>query len=106
MKIATTTGDFGVYCQTDEERIKELHRAGFKHIDLSMYEWTPDSVYMQENWKEEVQKLKDLAEGLGMKFAQAHSQGGNPLADDKDHVDFLVEATFFRICIIFVAEKR
>ena len=28
MKIATTTGDFAFYCKTDEEKIKELHRAG------------------------------------------------------------------------------
>ncbi len=37
MKIATTTGDFGFYCKNDEERIRELHKAGFRYIDLSMY---------------------------------------------------------------------
>ena len=93
MKIATTTGDFGFYCQTDEERILELHRAGFKYIDLSMYSFTPDCAYMQENWREEVQKLKDLVDSLGMEFVQAHSQGGNPLSEDSAHVDFLLKAT-------------
>ena len=93
MKIATTTGDFGYYCATDAERIRELHRAGFRYIDLSMYSFTEDSVYMQDNWREEVQELKELAQSLGMRFVQAHSQGGNPLSEDESHVDFLVRAT-------------
>lgn len=93
MKIATTTGDFGFYCKTDEERIRELHRAGFKYIDLNMYSFTPDCAYMQENWREEVEKIKAVADELGMEFVQAHSQGGNPLCEDKNHVDFLLKAT-------------
>ena len=93
MKIATTTGDFCFYCKTDEEKIRELHRAGFKYIDFEMYSFTPDCVYMQENWREEVLKIKALAEELGMQFVQAHSQGGNPLSDDTQHVEFLVAAT-------------
>ena len=51
MKIATTTEDFGFYCRTDEERIRELHRAGFRYIDLSLYSLTPDCAYMQEGWR-------------------------------------------------------
>lgn len=100
MKIATTTGDFGYFCANDEERIKELHRAGFRYIDLSMYSFKPNSPYMGENWRQEVQKIKELAEKLGMKFAQAHSQGGNPLSDDPSHIAFLIEATLrsFEIC--------
>ena len=93
MKIATTTNDFKFYCNTDEERIRELHRAGFRYIDLSMYSWTPESEYMQENWRDAVQRIKDLADELGMQFVQAHSQGGNPLSKDSRHVDFLLKAT-------------
>lgn len=89
----TTTLDFGFYCKSDEERIIELHRAGFRYIDLDMYSLTPDCVYMQENWRDEVEKIKAIARSLGMEFVQAHSQGGNPLSDDKAHVDFLVAAT-------------
>ena len=82
MKIATTTGDFGFYCNTDEERIRELHKAGFRYIDLSMYSFTPNCDYMQDNWREAVHRIKNLADELGMKFVQAHSQGGNPLSED------------------------
>ena len=93
MKIATTTGDFGFYCTTDEERIRELYRAGFRYIDLNMYTFTPDCAYMQDGWRTADQKIRDLTEELGMQFVQAHSQGGNPLSDDPTHVDFLLKAT-------------
>lgn len=93
MKIASTTYDFLFYCKTDEERIRELYRAGFRYVDFSMYAFTPDCVYMQDGWKDEVNKIKNLAQELEMEFVQAHSQGGNPLSDDKEHVDFLLKAT-------------
>lgn len=93
MKIATTTGDFAFYCRSDEERIRELHRAGFRYIDFSMYTFTPECEYMSENWRFAVEKIKRLAEELGMTFVQAHSQGGNPLSDDTAKVDFLRRAT-------------
>lgn len=93
MKIATTTGDFTFYCSTDEERIRELHRAGFRYIDLNMYSFKPGCAYMQDTWRDEVKKLQELACELGMTFVQAHSQGGNPLSPDPAHVDFLLAAT-------------
>lgn len=93
MKIATTTGDFAMWCESDEERIRELYKAGFRYIDLSMYSFTPNCIYMKDDWKEAVERIKDLADSLKMVFVQAHSQGGNPLSDDKEHVDFLLKAT-------------
>lgn len=93
MKIATTTGDFLRYCRTDEERIRELHRAGFRNIDLNMYHWTPTNAYMTDAWRDAVQSLRALADELGMTFVQAHSQEGNPFSDDPAHVAFLTAAT-------------
>lgn len=93
MKIATTTSDFRSYCRNDAERIRELHHAGFRYIDLSMYDFTPHSVYMKDDWKAAVDTLKAEAEKMGIKFVQAHSQGGNPISPDTDHVDFIIRAT-------------
>lgn len=93
MKIATTTGDFRRYFKSDVEIIRQLRQAGFRCIDLNMYSFTPDSPYMNEGWEKQVKALADEAKSLGMTFVQAHSQGGNPLSDDKDHVDFLIKAT-------------
>lgn len=93
MKIVTTTTDFSPYCQTDEERIRELHRAGFRYIDLGIYGMTPDSPYMRDDWKDRVIRLKAVADELGMEFVQAHSPIGNPLSDDPRHVELVVEST-------------
>ena len=93
MKIATTTRDFANFFDNDSDRIRELHRAGFRYIDLSMYSFKPDSVYLRDGWQDEVYKIKELAESLGMKFVQAHSQGGNPLSDNEEVRDFILKAT-------------
>lgn len=93
MKIATTTEDFSRFCDNDFDRIRELHRAGFRYIDLSMYTLTPSCVYMQDGWQDTVYELKSLADSLGMKFVQAHSQGGNPFSGVKEKDDFIVDAT-------------
>ena len=100
MKIATTTGDFSRFCKNDEERIRELYRAGFRYIDLSMYTFKPKCEYMQDGWRESVERIRNLADELGMTFVQAHSQGGNALSADPSHVDFLIKATerSFEIC--------
>ncbi len=91
MKIATTTGDLKKYCKTDEDCIRELHRAGFKYIDLNMYTFKPDCVYMQKGWEKEVEKLQKVADELGMQFVQAHSQGGNSF--NSWETDFIIDAT-------------
>ena len=80
MKLATTTSDFGSYRSCDADRIRELHRAGFRYIDLSMYSLSPASPLMQDDWKEEVKLLKATAEELGMEFVQAHAPGTNFLS--------------------------
>ena len=60
MKIATTTGDFGYVCDSDLEIVRELHRAGFRYIDLNMYSFTPNCVYMRDGWQDEVKNSRKL----------------------------------------------
>ena len=93
MKIATTTEDFAPYFECDIERIKALHRAGFRYVDLNMGDWNPTSVYMQDDWQNYVMRLKEEAAKLGVTFVQAHSPFGNALSKDESHVEFLVAAT-------------
>jgi sugar phosphate isomerase/epimerase len=93
MKIATTTVDFDSFCGTDAERLRELHRAGFRYVDLSMYSLTSRSLYMCDGWRDEVLKLRELASELGMTFVQAHSPGGNPLWQDEARVEYLLRST-------------
>ena len=73
MKIATTTADFGAFCRNDIDRIRELHRAGFRYVDLSMYSFTPDCDYMKDNWRDAVNTLKKEADALGMTLCTTQS---------------------------------
>jgi len=80
MRLASTTGDFDFYCNTYRERVQHLHEAGFRYIDLCMYTTFPnDELLVSENWRDNVARLKEYADGLGVQFVQAHSPGGFPL---------------------------
>ena len=93
MKLATTTGDFGRWFPDNESKIRALHRAGFRHIDLSLYrDADPKSVFLQNGWEKEVDHLRRTAEELGMDFVQSHAPGGNPLELGKSR-DLLLDAT-------------
>ena len=83
MKLATTTGDFGRFPIDNETRVRLVHNAGFRCIDLSMY--TPSKapeLFADSDWREAVSRLKALEDELGIRYVQAHSPGGNPLNDD------------------------
>ncbi len=84
MKLATTTGNFDKFDICLEEKIRLLYDAGFRHIDLNLYEEnTLDSRFMQDDWREYTLHLKDFANSLGMDFVQAHSPSVNPLKFDE-----------------------
>lgn len=93
MKLATSTGDFGRYFPDNERRIRGLARAGFRHIDLSLYQDAdPASVFMRDGWEKEVLHIRSVAEELGMDFVQSHAPGGNPLQEGAAR-DLLLAAT-------------
>ena len=83
MKLATTTADFARFTASNTERIRHLYDAGFRHIDLSLYDdFVGKSPFFAPDWRAYTKGLADFAAGLGMTFVQAHSPGGNPLDDD------------------------
>ena len=44
MKIATSTGDFGRFPLTEQQKVQELYDAGFRYIDVNFYSCNkPDS---------------------------------------------------------------
>lgn len=59
MKLASTTGDFDFYCSTYQERVRHLHEAGFRYVDLSMLNvFKEDELLVSDNWRDNVKKLK------------------------------------------------
>ena len=60
MILATTTGDFN--CIKDHaERVRLVARAGFRHLDLSMYEIFPEDPLFSDGWQAYALELKALA---------------------------------------------
>lgn len=94
MRLATTTGDFDKYCGTYLERVKQINKAGFKYIDLSLYTVREnDELLINEDWKTAVKELLAYANENGLKFVQCHSPNTNPLDEAQ------VERAFYIICI-------
>ena len=90
LEIATTMGDLKGYegFETDENVLRGLYEAGFRNIDFSMGSFD----YMQEDWREEVDLLKGLADELGMKFVQSHAASGNPLVANEQEMEDMVNS--------------
>ena len=72
MKLCTSTEDFAGFYTSDIDKVRELAAAGFRYIDLSMYN-NEAAAYMHDHWREDIKRLKDEADKLGVTFVQAHS---------------------------------
>ena len=88
MILATTTGDFN--CIKDHaERVRLVARAGFRHLDLSMYEIFPGDPLFSDGWREYALELGALAKELGVDFVQAHSPSTNNMGSEENYADAL-----------------
>lgn len=87
MKLATTKSDFSRWASTSEERIRFIHEAGFRNIDISI----SSRLCRREDWMEEAKRIRDCAEKLGVNLIQAHSPDGNALDPNKQ--DEFIEIT-------------
>jgi len=74
MKLATTTSDFGYYTDL-KETVKLIHDAGFRYIDIGL----GGKFFTEDDWERRATDIRDYAEGLGMKFVQAHSPNATVL---------------------------
>lgn len=72
MKLCTTTEDFKAYYSGDADKLREVAAAGFHYADFSMYN-NEAAAYMHDGWREDIRRLKAVADELGITFVQAHS---------------------------------
>ena len=80
--------------KTYQEKIDHVCEAGFQYIDLSLYRIDEnDELLVSEQWADNAKVILENTQRKGAEFVQAHSPGGNPLAEDQAHVDELVRAT-------------
>lgn len=93
MKLATTTGDFGKYVTSNEQAIEYVAASGFKYIDYSFgIDLKNKTGIFSDDPDGYIEKIKDLADKLGVKFIQSHAPMGAPLVYD-DARKKLVEDT-------------
>lgn len=78
MKLATTTMDFPRL--GNRERVAHVCAAGFRHLDMSLYEPPAMREFMAGDWEYKANALREYAASLGADFVQAHSPGGNALS--------------------------
>lgn len=82
MKLATTTGDYFAYTDSQETALKGIRKAGFKYADYNfsldhrlrngVYSDDPEGYY---------KRIEQTADELGIKLVQAHAPMGKPFED-------------------------
>lgn len=72
MQLATSTGDFAVL-ENQEERLRHIYDAGFRHVDFSMYSESEVAFITDSGWEGRVKAYKKYADALSIAFVQAHS---------------------------------
>ena len=89
MKLATTTGDFGLYCKDHVEKIKNLKEAGFRYVDLDLYSPHSDDILFGKEWKAEAARIKRYMDENGLQFVQSHAYNGNCLGGEEKYKEAL-----------------
>ena len=80
MKLATTSEDFDRFCDKYINRVKNVHEAGFKYIDLSLYTVREnDELLVSDDWKNTAKEISEYAKRNNIKFVQSHAPDVNPL---------------------------
>ena len=92
MRISTMTSDYDRFCKTLEEKIDHIYKAGFRYIDINLCHASQDDpLLINRKWKDNAKRLREYAEGKGMRFVQSHAPAFcNPFADN---IDDLIEKT-------------
>lgn len=82
MKLATTTGDFSPYTDSQTVALAHIRAAGFKYADYNFgkdYE-VGNGVY-SDNYESYFEEILKTTDDLGIKLVQAHAPMGTPLDD-------------------------
>ena len=84
MKLATTTGDFSAYTDSQILALEHIRAAGFKYADYSFeVDYCRKSGIYSENPEKYISGVAEAAEKIGIKLIQAHAPMGVPLDDER-----------------------
>ena len=83
MKLATTTGDYSAYTNSQEFALEHIRAAGFKYADYNFgMDYRHRNGVYGEDFEAYFERINKAADKTGIKLVQAHSPMGKPLADD------------------------
>ena len=90
MKLATTTGDFSPYAQTQTDCMRWIREAGFRYMDYNFgMDWSrKNGVFGPDRGAFLTDVLRE-ADRLGASFVQAHAPMGKPIERGAYHDEFV-----------------
>lgn len=87
MKLATSTGDFSPYTNSQEEAVTYLHKAGFKCVDYNFgIDYFHKNGAYGNDVKSHIESLKRTMDKYEMEFVQSHGPIKDPFADDPTEI--------------------
>ena len=82
MKLATTTGDFFAYTDSQAVSLAHIRKAGFHYADYNFgCDYSRKNGVYGENFEKYFDEINQVSEKLGIKLIQSHAPMGKPLAD-------------------------
>ena len=82
MKLATTTGDFSAYTDSQAISLEHIRKAGFRYADYNFgCDYSLNNGVYGENFEKYFEEINQASEKLGIKLIQSHAPMGKPLAD-------------------------
>ncbi len=82
MKLATTTGDFFSYTDSQAVSLAHIRKAGFRYADYNFgCDYNLKNGVYEKDFKRHFEEIGELTENLDIKLIQAHAPMGKPLTD-------------------------
>ena len=82
MKLATTTGDFGGYTDSQIQALRYIRQAGFQYADYNFgMDYKHRNGVYSEHYEEYFAQVNAAAAEIGVRLIQAHAPMGTPLND-------------------------
>lgn len=91
MKLATTTGDFAAYTDSQAEALAHIRSAGFLYADYGFsVDYRRRAGIYGGDFNAYVDEIAEAADTVGIKLVQAHAPLGKPLTDENLLTDTLL----------------
>lgn len=83
MKLATTTGDYSAYTDSQSVALAHIRNAGFRYADYNFgIDHSHRNGVYAENPEKYINSISEFSHKIGIELVQAHSPMGTPLEDD------------------------